>query len=102
MKRSWTFTTLLQVGGVAALLALGTARAQAQATITGKVLDKNGQPLGGAQVIIRELASFGATTGSAGTYTITVPEDRAKGQSVTLTARYLGKAPQTKTAAKSN
>ena len=98
MKRSTALTTLLQLGGVAALLALGTAQAQAQATITGKVSDTNGNPLGGAQIIIRELASFGATTASNGTYTLTVPEDRAKGQSVTVIARYLGKAPQTKTA----
>ena len=97
-KRSSAFTTLLQLGAVATLLAVGTVRAQAQATITGKVTDTNGNPLGGAQVVIRELASFGATTSASGTYTIVVGEDRAKGQPVTLVARFLGKAPQTKTA----
>ena len=99
MKRSSAFTKLLQLGGVAALLALGTAaRAEAQATITGKVTDTNGNPLGGAQVIIRELATSGATTAANGTYTLTVSQDRARGQAVTLVARYLGKAPQTRTA----
>jgi TonB-linked SusC/RagA family outer membrane protein len=98
MKRSSAFTTLLQLGAVAALLAVAPVRAHAQATITGKVTDTNGQPLGGAQVVIRELASFGATTASSGTYTIVVSEDRSRGQSVTLVARFLGKAPQTKTA----
>lgn len=98
MKRGSAVSTLLHLGGVSALLALTAATAQAQATITGKVSDTNGQPLGGAQVVIRELTSFGATTASNGTYTITVGEDRARGQQVTLVARYLGKAPQTKTA----
>ncbi len=89
MKRSSAFT-------VAALLALVAGKAQAQATITGKVTDVRGEALGGAQVILRELASFGATTASNGTYTIVVSADRAKGQSFTLVARYLGKAPSTK------
>lgn len=96
MKRSSAFTTLLRTGGIAALLALVAGTAQAQATITGKVTDTNGQPLGGAQVVIRELASFGASTASNGTYTIVVGADRTRGQSLTLVARYLGKAPSTK------
>lgn len=79
-----------------AALVLGAGQAQAQATITGKVTDSNAQPLGGAQVLIRELASFGATTASNGTYTIVVPADRSRGQSMTLVARYLGKAPSTR------
>jgi TonB-linked SusC/RagA family outer membrane protein len=82
--------------GIAAVLTLGAARLSGQATITGKVSDLQGQPLGGAQVVIRELASFGATTNTSGAYTIVVAADRVKGQSVTLVARYLGKAPQTK------
>lgn len=89
MKRGSAFLA------VAALL-FGAGQAQAQATITGKVSDTNGQPLGGAQVVIRELASFGATTASNGTYTIVVTADRARGQSLTLVARYLGKSPSTK------
>ncbi len=93
MKRSPAFTTLLRTGGIAALLVLAAGKAQAQATITGRVTDTDGQPLGGAQVSIRELASYGANTASNGTYTIVVPEDKAKGQSMTLVARYLGKAP---------
>jgi TonB-linked SusC/RagA family outer membrane protein len=96
MKRSSAFNILLRTGGIAALLALVAGKAQAQATITGKVTDTNGQPLGGAQVVIRELASYGASTASNGTYTINVGADRSRGQSLTLVARYLGKSPQTK------
>jgi TonB-linked SusC/RagA family outer membrane protein len=96
MKRGSAFSRVLKLGGFAALLAIGARTAHAQATISGKVTDMNGQPLGGAQVVIRELASYGATTAANGTYTIVVSQDRAKGQSVTLVARYLGKAPRTK------
>ena len=96
MKRSSAYTILRRTGGIAALLALVAGKAAAQATITGKVTDTDGQPLGGAQVVIRELASFGANTASNGTYTIEVPADRARGQSMTLVARYLGKSPATR------
>ncbi|HEU5217565.1 MAG TPA: carboxypeptidase-like regulatory domain-containing protein, partial [Gemmatimonadales bacterium] len=88
-KRAWV--AALAVAGLAPILA--AAPLVAQATITGRVTDTDGQPLGGAQVVVRELASFGANTASNGTYTIVIPEDRAKGQSMTLIARYLGKAP---------
>jgi TonB-linked SusC/RagA family outer membrane protein len=94
MKRSPAFTILLRTGGVAALLALVTAQAQGQATITGKVTNTEGQPLGGAQVVIRELGSYGASTAANGTYTIVVAAERVKGQSLTLVARYLGKSPR--------
>src|SRR5688572_25359221 len=96
MKRSSAYTILRRTGGIAALLALVAGKAAAQATITGKVTDTDGQPLGGAQVVIRELASFGANTASNGTYTIEVPADRARGQSMTLVARFLGKSPATR------
>jgi TonB-linked SusC/RagA family outer membrane protein len=96
MKRSSAYTILRRTGGLAVLLALVAGKAAAQATITGKVTDTEGQPLGGAQVVIRELASFGATTAANGTYTIVVTADRARGQSMTLVARYLGKSPSTK------
>ena len=82
--------------GIAALLALVAGKAQAQATITGKITDTDGQAIGGAQVVIRELASYGASTAANGTYTIVVAAERAKGQSMTLVARFLGKAPSTK------
>ena len=46
--------------------------------------------------MIRELATFGASSAANGTYTIVIASDRAKGQSLTLVARYLGKSPSTK------
>src|ERR1041385_3690416 len=96
MKRSSAFTILLRSGGIAAMVALTAAQAQGQATITGKVTGSDGKPLGGAQVVIRELASYGATTGASGTYTIVVGADKAKGQSLTLVARMPTKSPAIK------
>ena len=63
---------LLRCGGAALLLLVTATQAQSQATITGRVTDAEGAALGGAQVVIRELTSFGATTAENGTYTITV------------------------------
>lgn len=93
MNRSPSLTSLRRLGGVAALL-LGTAAPLwAQATITGRVTDPEGAPLGGAQVAIRELPSYGASTAENGTYTITVPQAQVRGQSFTLVARMLGRSP---------
>ena len=96
MKRSSGFSMLLRIGGIAAMVSLTAAQAQGQATITGKVTGSDGKPLGGAQVVIRELASYGATTGASGTYTIVVGADKARGQSMTLVARMPTKSPAIK------
>ena len=77
-------------------IGLSGATLQAQATITGRVTDTDGKPLGGAQVVIRELASYAASSAANGSYTIVVGADKARGQSLTLVARYLGKSPRTR------
>ncbi|MEO8451438.1 MAG: SusC/RagA family TonB-linked outer membrane protein [Gemmatimonadota bacterium] len=84
--------------GAAVLFLAGGARALSaqQATITGKVTDQEGRPLGGANVVIKELSNGGSAT-TLGVYTIVVGAEKVKGQTVTLTARFLGKAPSTKT-----
>ncbi len=98
MKRSSVLTALLRSGGIAALLAVtAAAQAGAQATITGKVSDTDGNPLGGAQVVVRELPSYGATTAVNGTYTIVIGAPQVRGQSLTLVARMLGRSPQIRT-----
>jgi TonB-linked SusC/RagA family outer membrane protein len=89
--------SLLKGGAVAALLAAGTAPLAAQntAVITGKVVSERGDPLGGATVIINN-TNYGASTNAAGVYTITVLANAARGQTVTLTARYLGFRPSSR------
>jgi len=78
-----------------ALFAVG-AEAQAQsAVITGKVTGRQGEALGGVIVAIDELSTAVATTVS-GTYTLTVTPEKAKGQTVTLRARYIGYSPGVK------
>src|SRR6266550_264499 len=74
--------------------AVGDAHAQA-AVITGKVMGRQSEALGGAIVTIEELG-INVATSVAGSYTITVPAEKAKGQTVTLRARYIGYSANTK------
>ena len=85
----------LRTGAVALLLALSAQAAWAQATIAGKVTDAEGRPIGGANVLLVGLSNGGATNAN-GVYTIVVGAQSAKGQAVTITARFLGKKPGTK------
>lgn len=81
-------------GALLALAAMGITEAAAQnaAVITGRVVSERGDPLGGATVVVNN-TNFGATTAPNGTFTITVSAASARGQTVTLTARYLGFRP---------
>ena len=86
------------LSGIAALVAFvaGSATAQAQtATISGKVVSEQGNPLLGANATIAEL---GVSTGSnaAGIYTIVIPGAQVKNQTVTLRLRAIGYVPVTR------
>ncbi|MGE5744768.1 MAG: carboxypeptidase-like regulatory domain-containing protein, partial [Gemmatimonadota bacterium] len=89
----------LLVGSVAAVLALLTARpllAQQGAVITGRVTTEQGEPLGGASIVVGN-TNQGAVTAANGTYTITIGADATRGQEVVLTARYIGRKPVSRT-----
>ena len=92
------FARTLQVCSAVATIAILSANSLAaqQATITGKVATDQGQPLGGASVQVNN-TNFGAATAENGTYTITINAEAVRGQSVVLTARFLGYKPGTKT-----
>ncbi|MDX2061209.1 MAG: carboxypeptidase-like regulatory domain-containing protein, partial [Gemmatimonadales bacterium] len=95
MRRS-SLPGLLRTGAVAAMLVFSAEVALAQqATITGKVTDAQGRPIGGASVLLGGLPNGGATN-TSGVYTIVVAANSARGQSVSITARFLGKKPATK------
>lgn len=88
----------LLVGSIAAALALLTARpllAQQGAVITGRVTTEQGEPLGGASIVVGT-TNLGAVTAANGTYTITIGADATRGQEVVLTARYIGRKPVTR------
>ena len=72
------------------LLSPDAAQAQATMTITGRVTS-NGQPLGGTQVGIVELAA-GAVTDQQGRYSFTIDPARAS-KPVSLLARTIGYRP---------
>ena len=86
----------LRTGAVAALFTLTAQAAWAQATITGKVTDAQGRPIGGANVLLVGLSNGGATN-TSGVYTIAVAAGTTRGQSVSISARFLGKKPSSKT-----
>lgn len=67
--------------------------AQAQAVISGRVTDANGNGVPGANVVVPSLGlGVGANTRADGTYSITIPTN-AVGRSVVVTARRIGFAP---------
>ncbi len=82
----------------ACLVGLTAQRAMGQSTVvTGKVTDDRGTAIPGASVSIKAL-QLGAVTNESGNYTISVPDVSARGQSVTVDARYIGYAAQSTTA----
>ncbi|MGH7650303.1 MAG: SusC/RagA family TonB-linked outer membrane protein [Gemmatimonadaceae bacterium] len=75
---------------VALIAGLFIARpAHAQTVITGRVTNEQGAPIVGANIAIPSLA-VRTQTDASGNYRVTVPADRANGQAVTLTGRYIG------------
>jgi TonB-linked SusC/RagA family outer membrane protein len=81
---------------LAALSLAGAGRALAQdAVIKGRVVSDRGEPVVGANVFIEELR-LGVNTTNQGTYLLTVPSARARGQQVFLRARGIGFKPTSK------
>jgi TonB-linked SusC/RagA family outer membrane protein len=83
----------LAVGAATALAAPARAHAQ-DVVITGKVTsDRNQDGVAGVTVAIPDLG-IGTLTNSVGTYTLTVPSARVRGQNVALVARFIGFRPE--------
>lgn len=89
----------LLVGSFAAafmLLVASPLPAQEGAVITGRVTTEQGDPLGGASVMVAS-TNLGAVTAANGVYTIIIGADAVRGQQVVVTARYIGRKPVTRT-----
>src|SRR5882724_10689678 len=88
----------LAASGILALFVLpGSAQQPAQqqpVTLTGKVTNAAGLPLGQATVLVRDL-NVGATTRPDGSYTLAVPGARVPPGPVTVVARAVGFKPAT-------
>src|SRR5207302_578804 len=94
MLRPLTFSAMVCAGALLVLSGAAFRDLAAQsAVITGKVSGKGGESLSGATVSIAEVGAAIATT-TAGTYTLTVPAEQTKGQSVTLRVRSVGYKPE--------
>lgn len=86
----------MRVSKLVALACFLTMPLAAQdAVIKGKVTAQNGEPLGGANVLVSN-TNLGAVTAANGTYTLTVGGSAVHGQQVILTARYIGHKPVTR------
>src|SRR5207302_6010586 len=96
MLRPLTFSAMVCAGALLVLSGAAFQDLAAQsAVITGKVTGKAGESLGGATVSIAEVGAAIATT-SAGVYTLTIPPEQTKGQTVTLRVRSVGYKPETR------
>jgi TonB-linked SusC/RagA family outer membrane protein len=74
----------------------GALSAQEAATITGRVTNETGAPIGAAAVSISALG-LGSMTREDGIYSFVVPANRISGQAVTILARRVGYTPSTAT-----
>jgi TonB-linked SusC/RagA family outer membrane protein len=92
MSRSSFGALRIRAALVASLAGVAGGASAQNAVIGGRVTGGTDQPLGGAVVLIREL-NLSVATSASGTYTLTVPADRARGQLVTLMVRYIGYRP---------
>ena len=96
MMKPRTFSATVCAGALVLLFSATVRDTVAQsAVITGKVVGRQGEPLGGAIVALTELGIAVATT-TSGTYTLTVTPEKTNGQTVTLRARYIGYRPEAK------
>src|SRR2546426_2025796 len=93
MLKRGRFNVFLCAAGLLVLVSAAVRDGAAQTTvITGKVVGRGGDPLGGALVTIEQYGVAAATT-TAGTYTLTIPPQWSKGQTVMLRARSIGYSP---------
>src|SRR5690348_6316703 len=74
------------------LLRAPVAHAQA-ATLTGRVMSESGQPVENANVFITEM-NISIGTNAQGRYTMVIPSERVRGQSVVLRVRAIAHLAQ--------
>jgi len=93
MLKRGRFNVFLCAAGLLVLVSAAVRDGAAQTTvITGKVVGRGGDALGGALVTIEQYGVAAATT-TAGMYTLTIPPQWSKGQTVMLRARSIGYSP---------
>ena len=96
VRKSGTLLAAVVAAAVATLTLNPAPLAAQEAVIKGKVTSETGEPLGGANVVVAN-TNLGAITAANGTFTLTIGASAARGQQVTLTARYIGHKPVTRT-----
>ncbi len=91
------FSRLLAASFVVVASFGGAAIAQAQSVITGRVTDDAGNGIPAVNVVIPTLGvGVGASTNATGNYTINLGANATAGQSIVVTVRRIGYAPQSR------
>jgi TonB-linked SusC/RagA family outer membrane protein len=97
VRRFLAGQSLLVASAVAAFALVDTSLLGAQqAVINGRVTSATGEALGGANVSVSGTDVVGSTS-ATGTYSIVIPAQNVRGQTATLTARFIGYKPATRT-----
>jgi Bacterial Ig-like domain (group 1). len=97
MIRTQRVGRLIAAGLVLVASFVVAAGAQAQAVITGRVTDAQGNPIPGANVVFPSLGvGVGANTNTDGNYTVNLANNHV-GQSIVITARRIGFSPISRT-----
>jgi TonB-linked SusC/RagA family outer membrane protein len=96
MKRTPSSRVVFLLTAVTALALWRAPAALAQgATLTGRVMSESGQPVETGNAFITEM-NISVTTNPQGRYTIVIPAERVRGQSVVLRVRAIGHLAQTR------
>lgn len=87
---------LFSIVPIAVAAFLSPLTAQQTALVTGRVTSQEGAPLGGATVRLAN-TNVTANTAADGTFRLTVPATAARAGQITLSARYIGHRPMSRT-----
>jgi TonB-linked SusC/RagA family outer membrane protein len=91
------FGRLAAVGFAIVASFVGASAAQAQSAITGRVTDDAGNGIPAVNVVIPSLGTgVGASTNATGNYTISLGSSVQSGQSILISVRRIGYAPQSR------
>ncbi len=94
MERTSSSRVVFLLTAAVALMRVPAAYAQS-AILNGRIVSESGQPIENGNAFITEM-NISVATNAQGRYTITIPAERVRGQTVALKVRAIGHLAQTK------
>lgn len=95
MKRVCSSLAVMLLGVIALSLTRAPAAFAQAATLTGRVLSESGQPIENANALISEL-NISVGTNAEGRFSINIPAERVRGQTVSLRVRAIAHLSETR------